>query len=104
MVDEVGEVLVTAALDVRARRRLDELRAAGRAAIYEDVLQELNERDIRDAGRSAAPMAAPPDATVLDTTTLDSSGRPCARRLSCRGCSPADTNETCCSRIRLVEE
>lgn len=68
------KLFVTAAPEVRARRRLDELRAAGRAAIYEDVLQELNERDIRDAGRSAAPMVATPDATVLDTTTLDIAG------------------------------
>ena len=65
------KVFVTADPKVRAQRRLDELRAAGRAAIYEDVLQELNERDIRDAGRSAAPMVAPPDATIVDTTTLD---------------------------------
>ncbi len=65
------KLFVTADPKVRAQRRLDELRAAGRAAIYEDVLQELNERDIRDAGRSAAPMVAPPDATIVDTTTLD---------------------------------
>lgn len=65
------KVFVTADPKVRAQRRLDELRAAGRTAIYEDVLQELNERDIRDAGRSAAPMVAPPDATIVDTTTLD---------------------------------
>ena len=65
------KLFVTADPKVRAQRRLDELRAAGRAAIYEDVLQELNERDMRDAGRSAAPMVAPPDATIVDTTTLD---------------------------------
>ncbi len=68
------KLFVTAAPEVRARRRLDELRAAGRAVIYEDVLRELNERDMRDAGRSAAPMVAPPDATVVDTTTLDVAG------------------------------
>ena len=65
------KLFVTADPKVRAQRRLDELRAAGRAAIYQDVLQELNERDMRDAGRSAAPMVAPPDATIVDTTTLD---------------------------------
>ena len=65
------KLFVTADPEVRARRRLAELRAAGCAVIYEDVLQELNECDMRDAGRSAAPMVAPPDATVVDTTTLD---------------------------------
>ncbi len=68
------KLFVTADPKVRARRRLDELRAAGRAAIYQDVLQELNERDMRDAGRSAAPMVASPDATIVDTTTLDIAG------------------------------
>jgi cytidylate kinase len=65
------KLFVTAEADVRARRRLGELRAAGAAAIYEDVLQELEERDARDAERQAAPLTAAPDATIIDTTTLD---------------------------------
>ncbi len=65
------KLFVTAAPEVRARRRLDELRAAGAAAIYEEVLQELNERDMRDSGRSAAPMTVPAGATIIDTTALD---------------------------------
>jgi CMP/dCMP kinase len=65
------KLFVTADALVRARRRLDELRAAGAPAIYEDVLQELEKRDARDAGRQAAPLGAPPDAVIIDTTTLD---------------------------------
>ncbi|HXC88730.1 MAG TPA: (d)CMP kinase [Stellaceae bacterium] len=65
------KLFVTANVDVRARRRLDELRAGGAAAIYETVLQELRERDARDAGRRAAPLMAAPDAIVIDTTALD---------------------------------
>jgi len=65
------KLFVTADVEVRAGRRLDELRARGAPAIYEDVLQELNERDARDAGRQAAPLLAPLDAVIVDTTALD---------------------------------
>lgn len=65
------KLFVTADQNVRARRRFDELRAAGETAIYISVLQELKERDARDAERESAPLAAAPDATVIDTTTLD---------------------------------
>jgi cytidylate kinase len=65
------KLFITADAEVRARRRLDELQASGSAAIYEDVLRELKDRDTRDAGRGTAPMAVPPDATVVDTTALD---------------------------------
>jgi cytidylate kinase len=65
------KLFVTAAPQIRARRRLDELRAGGTAAIYENVLQELTERDARDAGRRAAPLTAAADAVTIDTTALD---------------------------------
>jgi CMP/dCMP kinase len=65
------KLFVTADADVRARRRLDELRADGVPAIYEDVLKELRERDARDAGRQVAPLTAAADAILIDTTALD---------------------------------
>jgi cytidylate kinase len=65
------KLFVTADAEVRARRRLDELRACWSSAIYQNVLQELKDRDRRDTGRAAAPMAVPIDATVIDTTALD---------------------------------
>ena len=65
------KLFITAGADVRATRRVQELREQGSAAIYENVLQDLNERDARDSGRRAAPMAAAPDAEVIDTTALD---------------------------------
>jgi CMP/dCMP kinase len=55
----------------RARRRLGELRERGVVAKYEDTLQEMSERDARDAERAAAPMTVAPGATVIDTTLLD---------------------------------
>jgi CMP/dCMP kinase len=65
------KLFVTAAVAARACRRVKELRQAGAPAIYEDVLQELNRRDARDSGRRTAPLAAPSDAVIIDTTTLD---------------------------------
>jgi cytidylate kinase len=65
------KLFITASPETRACRRVKELRREGAAAIYESVLQDLRERDARDSGRRAAPLAAAPDAEVIDTTTLD---------------------------------
>jgi CMP/dCMP kinase len=65
------KLFITASVEARAGRRVQELRDQGAAAIYENVLQDLNERDARDSGRRAAPLTAAPDAEVIDTTMLD---------------------------------
>jgi CMP/dCMP kinase len=65
------KLFVTASTETRASRRVKELREQGAAVIYEDVLQDLKQRDARDSQRSAAPLAAAADAKVIDTTTLD---------------------------------
>jgi len=65
------KLFVTASAEERARRRVEELQQQGVAAILEDVLQDLKERDARDIERRAAPLIAAPDATVIDTTALD---------------------------------
>ncbi|HEU0154778.1 MAG TPA: (d)CMP kinase [Stellaceae bacterium] len=65
------KLFVTASLEERARRRVEELRRRGAPAIYEHVLQELNQRDTRDSNRRVAPLTTAPDAVVIDTTGLD---------------------------------
>ncbi len=65
------KLFVTASTETRAARRVKELREQGTPAIYDNVLQDLNERDARDSGRRAAPLMAAPDAIIIDTTTLD---------------------------------
>ena len=65
------KLYITATAETRARRRADELRRRGGTVIYENVLQDLEERDARDSERQTAPLAAAPDAIVIDTTTLD---------------------------------
>jgi CMP/dCMP kinase len=65
------KLFVTASAEERARRRVEELRGQGAAAIFVDVLRDLKERDARDIERRVAPLTAAPDAIVIDTTTLD---------------------------------
>jgi cytidylate kinase len=69
--DATFKLFVTASDEERARRRFEELRQRGDEPIYAAVLEELRERDRRDADRAVAPMRVAPDAWVLDTTRLD---------------------------------
>jgi cytidylate kinase len=64
------KIFVTADLEVRARRRFDELRARGEPVTLEGVTQVLRRRDERDAGRADAPMKRAADAILLDTSSL----------------------------------
>lgn len=65
------KIFVTAGIEVRAGRRVKELRERGLEAIYARVLDEMKERDARDSGRDVAPLASADDAFVLDTSDLD---------------------------------
>jgi len=61
---------VTASADVRARRRFDELKAAGQAVTFEDVLDEVKKRDARDMDRADAPLKPAVDAKLIDTSDM----------------------------------
>lgn len=61
---------LTASAEVRARRRFDELGARGVVTTYEQTLRELIERDEADTRRPVAPLAAAPDAELVDTSAL----------------------------------
>jgi cytidylate kinase len=69
--DAAVKLFVTASPEMRAERRVKELRERGAPAIYDDVLRDMKERDARDSGRRVAPLAAAPDAVTIDTTGLD---------------------------------
>jgi cytidylate kinase len=64
------KLFVVATPEVRAARRVLELKARGEAADENDVLADLLRRDERDSRRTAAPLKAAPDAHLLDTTHL----------------------------------
>ena len=56
--------------EVRAERRLCELRSRGVESIESSVLEEIIARDVRDSRRSAAPLKPAADASRIDTTAL----------------------------------
>ncbi len=64
------KVFLTASLPVRARRRLQELRAYGIAITEQEVAAELQRRDELDSHRADSPLQCAPDAVVIDTTEL----------------------------------
>ena len=68
--DASAKLFVTAAPEIRARRRTEQLVANGKPVRFADVLTDVMARDARDAGRDVAPLAKAEDAVVLDTTTL----------------------------------
>lgn len=68
--DAVTKVFLTASLEERANRRYKQLIAKGLAANISTLLREIEERDRRDSARAAAPLAAAPDAVVIDTTGI----------------------------------
>lgn len=61
---------LTATPEIRARRRFLELQDEGLAADLQDVLAELRERDHRDSNRPIAPLAAAPDAVVIESSSM----------------------------------
>jgi CMP/dCMP kinase len=65
------KIFVTASDEARARRRYLEHHGRGDNITYDELLADIRRRDARDSGRSVAPLAAAPDAILLDTTDLD---------------------------------
>ena len=68
--DATLKVFLTASFDARADRRYKQLKEQGIAATLPLLLQDLRERDARDASRSVAPLKQSPGARLLDTTSL----------------------------------
>jgi cytidylate kinase len=54
----------------RARRRVEELRLAGKPVEHADTLREIRERDHRDSNRDVAPMKAADDAVIIDSSAM----------------------------------
>ncbi|WP_416899942.1 MAG: (d)CMP kinase [Minwuia sp.] len=69
--DAPAKLFVTASDEVRAGRRFRELTDKGVTVKYEDVLEDLRNRDARDQKRSNAPLSKADDAVLIDTTELD---------------------------------
>jgi len=68
--DATVKLFVTAAPEVRARRRWLQLVKLDPALKEADVLDDIRIRDARDSGRANAPMEIAHDALLLDTSDL----------------------------------
>lgn len=64
------KIFVTASAEVRAQRRYDELKAKGETASFEEILQNVQERDYIDTHREVSPLLKAQDAIELDNSHL----------------------------------
>lgn len=64
------KIFLTASVEERARRRLEELKPKGIAADFAQVVKEISLRDKQDSEREIAPLAQAEDAILLDSTSL----------------------------------
>lgn len=65
------KIFLTAASEVRAKRRLLELQQRGdKKSTYAQVLADIEQRDERDRTRAVAPLKCAADAVVVDTSAL----------------------------------
>lgn len=61
---------LTASLDARTRRRLAELDQKGQPGSWEEIREQIRQRDERDEKRALAPMKPADDAVIVDTSEL----------------------------------
>jgi CMP/dCMP kinase len=65
------KLFMTADLEIRVKRRFEELCQAGQAATIEDVQHNLAMRDYIDSNREESPLRQADDAVVLDNSNMD---------------------------------
>ena len=68
--DATVKIFLTASAEVRAKRRFDELTQAGKEIAYEQVLDDIVQRDYNDAHRAVSPMRQADDAVRVDTSEM----------------------------------
>lgn len=64
------KIFVTASPEIRAQRRYDELKAKGQEASFDEILENVKERDRIDQNREVSPLRKAGDALLLDNTEL----------------------------------
>lgn len=68
------KIFLTASVEVRAKRRYDELIAKGQKAQLQQIQKEIEQRDYQDTHRPIAPLKMTRDSVKLDTSDLDIDG------------------------------
>lgn len=64
------KIFVTASPEIRAKRRYDELTAKGDKVDYEEILNNVKQRDHIDENREVSPLRKADDALVLDNSNM----------------------------------
>lgn len=64
------KIFVTASVEIRAQRRFKELETKGMPADFDEILQNVEQRDYIDTHRETSPLRQADDALVLDNSHL----------------------------------
>ena len=64
------KIYLSAKADIRARRRYDELMEKGMEASYEEILENIMDRDHQDSTREISPLKKADDAIELDNSSM----------------------------------
>lgn len=64
------KIFVTATPEIRAQRRFDELKAKGQEAGFDEILENVKQRDYIDQNREVSPLRKAEDALMLDNSEL----------------------------------
>ena len=64
------KIYLTAKPDIRAQRRYDELKEKGMEASYEEILENILDRDHQDSTRDISPLKKADDAVELDNSSM----------------------------------
>lgn len=65
-----AKVYMTASAQVRAQRRFDQDKTAGRKVEFDQVLADVERRDALDSSRDTSPLKPADDAVVIDTSEM----------------------------------
>ena len=69
--DATLKLFLTARPEVRAERRYNQLKNKGIKVNLEELVKEVEARDLRDSSRKASPLRPAEDALILDNSDLD---------------------------------
>jgi cytidylate kinase len=61
---------MTASIDIRAKRRYDELKGKGIPGEFEEIKRNIIARDIADENRDISPLRRADDAIILDNSRM----------------------------------
>jgi len=64
------KIYVVASAEIRAQRRYDELKAKGAEARFEEILENVKNRDYIDQNREVSPLKKAEDAILLDNSYM----------------------------------